>query len=397
MLNWLVIGGGIQGCTLAVHLLAHNKACPQSLAIVDPHPSPLSTWKRCTSTIHMPYMRSPVVHHIDVQPFSLSAFAKKIEATGPTHFKGIYERPSLELFNHHCDTVIHNYHLEQCWHQGLVTQLTKTRRGWLVKLNDGTEVESRAVILAISHSHQPLWPDWAAPLKQNGSNIYHVFDQDIPSFTELNSPIVIVGGGISAAHTAITLSRLYPHDVTLLTRHPLRVEPFDSDPGWLGPKNMKHFQTIKDYRVRRQLIVEARHRGSMPKDVYFDVKQAEKKNGLHIIHSEVASAEKNGGCAQSTADSSFSLQLTNEEQLNAHTIVLATGFHQQVPGSEWLQSTINENDLTCAQCGYPIVSPVLEWGPELFVAGALAELEIGPVARNIAGAQRAAERIIQAM
>jgi len=35
----------------------------------------------------------------------------------------------------------------------------------------------------------------------------------------------------------------------------------------------------------------------------------------------------------------------------------------------------------------------IQWCPHLYVAGALAELELGPVARKIAGARKTAERI----
>jgi len=49
-------------------------------------------------------------------------------------------------------------------------------------------------------------------------------------------------------------------------------------------------------------------------------------------------------------------------------------------------------------CGFPIVDKNLSWGDSgrIYVSGALAELEIGPSARNIAGARLAAERIVQA-
>ncbi|QOY37926.1 hypothetical protein AWH56_010350 [Anaerobacillus isosaccharinicus] len=38
--------------------------------------------------------------------------------------------------------------------------------------------------------------------------------------------------------------------------------------------------------------------------------------------------------------------------------------------------------------------PSLEWEEGLYLLGALAELQLGPVARNISGARRGAERII---
>jgi hypothetical protein len=88
--------------------------------------------------------------------------------------------------------------------------------------------------------------------------------------------------------------------------------------------------------------------------------------------------------------------LESEQEILTGSIVLATGFHSTVPGIEWLQSVVHSEGLSCAKCGYPIVSPnTLEWGPNLFVIGALAELEIGPVSRNIAGARRGAERILR--
>ncbi|MBA2871841.1 hypothetical protein HNQ85_002116 [Anoxybacillus calidus] len=54
---------------------------------------------------------------------------------------------------------------------------------------------------------------------------------------------------------------------------------------------------------------------------------------------------------------------------------------------------IQDEKLKCAECGYPIVTETLEWAPNLYVAGALAELEIGLISRNISGARQAAKMI----
>jgi hypothetical protein len=45
-------------------------------------------------------------------------------------------------------------------------------------------------------------------------------------------------------------------------------------------------------------------------------------------------------------------------------------------------------------CGYPIVDQGLRWHEGIYVTGALAELEIGLVARNIIGARLAGERLL---
>lgn len=47
-----------------------------------------------------------------------------------------------------------------------------------------------------------------------------------------------------------------------------------------------------------------------------------------------------------------------------------------------------------APCGYPIVNRQLCWTPGLYVTGALAALEIGPVARHIIDARLAATRLL---
>jgi glycine/D-amino acid oxidase-like deaminating enzyme len=104
MLEWIIVGGGIQGATVATFLLKKGKTTVDQLRIIDPHPKPLENWKRCTSVISMPYLRSPSVHHLDTDPFSLQSFARRENMYEPnTAFYGRYKRPSLNMFNEHCD------------------------------------------------------------------------------------------------------------------------------------------------------------------------------------------------------------------------------------------------------------------------------------------------------
>jgi len=76
-------------------------------------------------------------------------------------------------------------------------------------------------------------------------------------------------------------------------------------------------------------------------------------------------------------------------------LVLATGFESHRSGGSLLgDEAVDRLGLACAACGYPLVSRYLEWGPGLFVSGPLAELELGPTARNISGARAAGERLL---
>ncbi|WP_174731393.1 hypothetical protein [Mesobacillus harenae] len=63
----------------------------------------------------------------------------------------------------------------------------------------------------------------------------------------------------------------------------------------------------------------------------------------------------------------------------------------------WIHPLIEEEELPCVECGFPVISSNLEWTKGLYVMGALSELEIGPTARNISGAKTASHRIVSSI
>ena len=79
--------------------------------------------------------------------------------------------------------------------------------------------------------------------------------------------------------------------------------------------------------------------------------------------------------------------------MEVEQLALACGFKNKRPGGILVDRLIKEEGLTTAPCGFPIIDSGLQWGPGLFVTGWLAELELGPLARNIVGARMAADRI----
>jgi cation diffusion facilitator CzcD-associated flavoprotein CzcO len=388
MYKWIIAGGGIQGVTVASFLLKGGKATIDELAIVDPHKEPLANWKHCTNVISMPYLRSPSVHHLDMEPFSLQAFVKEKFYDWNTAFYGRYKRPSLHAFNEHCEHIIDDLSLKDAWIQGRVSNANRTSNGWSIQLQDGQELIGQNLVLAIGIGEQPLRPQWAEKLKKEaGHSIYHIFDSDLPDFERLKRPFTIVGGGITSVHLAIKLSSLFPNDVTLLKRHPFRIHDFDSDPAWLGPKNQLSFRKLASYKKRREQIINARHKGSIPHDLYVKLLRHVQNGTLRIKNGQVEYAAANNG----------QIVLHDHQDNVIHetgTILLATGFKPTLPERDWLVPMIRKHHLKCAECGYPIVTESLQWGPNLYVTGALAELEIGPIARNISGARQAAGRIV---
>lgn len=386
MKEWTIIGGGIQGCTLANYLLKSKRTTTENLAIVDPNDSPLSTWNRCTSEIEMPFLRSPSIHHIDIDPFSLEKWAKSKEGKQYADFYGPYNRPSLMLFNHHCEHIFEEIQLKKSWVTGLVQQVIRKGSQWDITLSSGQQFKSKNTVLAMGLSDHPYWPEWAQKVQNMGADVHHIFDRQKAKPIDKMGDVVVIGGGISAVHTVIKLSKSHEGKITLITRHPFRVFPFDSDPGWLGPKYMREFQKVKSYETRRQMIIKARHRGSMPNELKVKVNRLQKENKIDILFGEINDVTFNEN----------ELKVVHESKtIKAQQIILATGFHPTAPGMSWLQSTIQDENLLCATCGYPIVSSdSLQWAEGLYVTGALSELEIGPVARNLSGARRAALKIV---
>jgi hypothetical protein len=184
----------------------------------------------------------------------------------------------------------------------------------------------------------------------------------------------------------MTMAAQQPGLVMLLTRHDARVAHFDSDPCWVTSICLKQFHQDRDYMRRRAVIQQVRNRGTMPPDVAGELRKALKTGILEQQITEVTDAAVNDG-------GQIRLRLADGSAVMTECLILATGFDPARPGGDWLDRTIENEDLPRAACGYPIVDETLCWTPGLYVSGPLAELEVGPVSRNIIGARLAAERI----
>lgn len=385
--DWIVVGGGIQGSTIAAFLVKNNKVSTDKLRIIDPHEMPLFKWTKSTERIGMKFLRSPFVHHLDVNPFSLRSYAAN-HHWKKSEFYGVYKRPSLEMFNEHSQSLLQDLGLGASWHQGYVNGLDRDKHYWSVNTARGERLKSKNVVLALSINDQLHVPEWAESIKQGRHQLYHIFDE-AADFSKLRPPVAVIGGGITAAHTVIKLSALYPGQVTLIKRHPFKVCDFDSDPGWLGPKYQKNYQRITDYSERREVIKKARNRGSLPSDLFHKLRKLENDQTIKLADGEVTSVKE--------GENKELILSMDTQEVKVQSIVFATGFRTSRPGGSWLEKAIETFGLPCAKCGYPIVSQSLEWCPHLYVTGPLAELEIGPIARNISGARQAAERIVQSI
>ncbi|MDA8020922.1 MAG: FAD/NAD(P)-binding protein [Thermoanaerobaculia bacterium] len=380
--DWLIIGGGIHGVHIAARLIGEADVDPDRIRIVDPERRLLARWRRCTATTGMTHLRSPVVHHLDLDSWSLKRFAGNRKTRRSGLFAPPHDRPALSLFNAHCDKVLATFGLADLHIRSRVVSCSVAGDGVRVELSNGRQHEARQVVLALGASEQPHWPDWAP---RGHDRVHHVFESKPGGWPSAPETVAVVGGGISAAQVALRLVR-EEHEVHLVSRHALREHQFDSDPGWLGPKLMTSFRRVRDVDRRRSMIAEARHRGSVPPDVRRGVRRS--------IHREILHWHEGEGEGLDAERGALRLRLSGSRTLNVDRVVLATGFTSRRPGGSMVDELIASESLPCAQCGYPVVDSGLRWHPRIHVSGPLAELELGPASRNIAGARRAAERLV---
>ncbi|MEO0459974.1 MAG: FAD/NAD(P)-binding protein [Myxococcota bacterium] len=366
--EWLIVGAGLHGAHFAIRLLARGVAASDIL-LLDPKPI-FHRWRTRTSRLQMSHLRSPSVHHIGVAPFDLEQFAGKRRRRS-RGFRGPYSRPTLSLFDAHCDRVAHEYALHEMLFRGRATRCEVASSHLVVHCACGTSLRTKNIVLALGVT-EPARPETLPP--ESCEHARHVFDErsiELPKRS--TETVVVVGGGVTGAQLALALVAC-GNRVELFSRHALRVAAFDSDPCWIGPSCMEGFQRERCPNARRTLINEARNRGTMPADVKRALVRAREQGSIEIRAGRPIVAT----------------DLDRREH-----VFLATGFSPKRPGGPLVDHLIHKGGLPVAPCGYPLVDAQLRWHPRVFVTGALAELELGPAARNITGARHAAERIVE--
>ena len=217
-LDWLIIGGGIHGVHIAARLLGDATVAPDQLRIVDPGERLLARWRSHTATTGMTHLRSPSVHHLGIDHGALRYFAGKETSRTPGLFAAPFARPSLSLFNAHCDHIEETYSLADLHIRKRAVNCSLGHDKVTVQLDDGCEMATQNLVLAIGSSEQPRWPGWAP---RNDPRVQHIFGPDFDGWPSVQQTVMVVGGGISAAHVVLRLLK-EGHQVHLVSRHPLR-------------------------------------------------------------------------------------------------------------------------------------------------------------------------------
>ena len=382
--RFLILGGGIHGSYLANLLIQVAGVPPSALTIVDRHGTLLGEWRKVTKATGMSHLRSTSVHHLDPDPVSLRRFQARHAREYPDAYASPYNRPSLRLFNDHS-----RFSVEQ---SGAAGRCTGARAigvevldgGFRLKTDRGA-LDGDNLILAVGQGNLRI-PLWTTQLDDRFPVVHLFSDEYNPAewreAAAKGTPVKILGGGISALQAAVSIAGGASVPVEVFSVHRTRSSQFDSDPGWIGPRFLSRFAALEDPGDRRRVLTEARFPGSGdPASLErFRALCKEGKIRFHTPGEEEIAAAVSGALGE-----------------EGGRLLLATGYEPKRPGGEVPDSLAAAMELPFAPCGYPVVNRYLAWGRGLFVTGALAELELGPVARNISGARRAGERLYRLM
>lgn len=362
-----VIGSGPHGLAAAVHLQARRPGRWQAgdLLVLDPTGHWLSIWNQRFAAYEIPCLRSPGVHAIDPEPYSLIDFAARTgrrDELSPCH-----SVPSTALFADHCTDVIDRHGLRHAVTQSCVETIEPHDACASLRLTDGNVVLARHVVLAANPAIATI-PPWAPPL-----GAVHAAEVDLAALPTLaGEHVLIAGGGLTAVHLAIGASRRGAA-VTLVSRRPLVQRHFDTDPGWLGPKELDRFTAEPDPAVRRRLIHHARGGGTVP------ARWLEALTAAANIEITVGDPET----------------IAQQRRPDRHWAATGWGYDAT---SDALIAGLRKRNPTPIHGGLPDLDRDLSWpGSNVHCLGAYAALRLGPTARNLAGAMVGAAAITTAI
>ncbi|MDJ0714511.1 MAG: FAD/NAD(P)-binding protein [Prochloraceae cyanobacterium] len=389
-IDLVIIGAGVQALTLTTHLLQKSSKHYSKFIVIDSDGAWMKQWHHQFAAQQIPHLRSPAVHHPDPNPYELRRFAqnRKSELFPP------YDRPGTKLFADFCNEVIRRWRLEDKVYRGKVRQILPikhcSRSRFQLVLDEGKGIVARKVVLAIGSGKLQL-PEWVNRIRCDGPSdrLCHSVEVDLRHLNLAGERILVIGGGLTSAHLALGAINLGAK-VTLMTRKPFQEKIFDTDPGWLGPKYLKNFHAERDWHLRWQMIQKARNGGSMTPAMMLQLRKASREGKIIL----------NQNCQVKEAtwqNNNWQVNCQDNSTHQFNRIWLATGTKLDAIDLPLLKDVLKVYPTEIVN-GLPVLDDRLRLPKSnFFMMGALAALQIGPVARNIAGGIKACDRIIPAL
>jgi len=388
---WIVVGGGLQGCCIAHLLCRRTVHTTDEVRTIDPHDRLLARFERRARACRMSTLRSAHVHHLADDPFSLRGYARGQDREAELHETHRYvTRPSLDLFLDHAHHTLERSGVTDTHVQGSVVGIEATSDGYRVETTAGV-FETERVLLALG-SGPPSRPSWATDLPE-GAQCWHVWDEQRPDVDALaTGHTTVVGGSITAGQFTTGLAEA-GGEVTMLTRSAIETANPEADPRWINwdriERDLHSLPTGSEERYER--VQAVRNDGTMPPYLRRRLDEACDATGVRCEQGTVEAATADG--------ERLTLQSSDGTVAETDHVILATGL--EPPTDHPLVAQVSDAlGLERGFGGYPVLDDdTLAWVrvdgslSNVYVSGQLAELTAGPLARNVIGARKFAERL----
>ncbi|GAM83585.1 hypothetical protein ANO11243_015730 [Dothideomycetidae sp. 11243] len=290
-----------------------------------------------------------------------------------------YYTPSRRLFRDHCEYVIEEYDLRK--HLVKQEAVTDVDFGYVEGVSDMERVFTlttskniwfaKTVVLSVGAGGEPEIPDSCGRCAVPGAcHSMHIKTFPDPSVivkhqNRKETSVVIVGGGLTAAHLAVNAIRSSVTKVHMIVRSHLKASFWSADTD----------------EERADQILEARGGGSITPRIHKIMKKLVCEGRLEI--------HTNTRIKSRRFDAQNSIW---------NYVYFATGIATDFRKIPLLQTLLQKHPIDGVH-GLPCLTEDMAWDSDvpLFATGKLASLRLGPGAANLAGARVGAERIAWAI
>ena len=372
----LVVGAGPHGLALCRYL----DLSIRSVVVADPD-GWLARWQDRLDALGVDMLRSHTTHHPDPDLYGLASFAI---GRGRLWIGG-WSTPTSEVFADYCRTLVSEHGLDDVLLRDRVTRVRPRldRSAIEVTTAGGRQYLAARVVLATNPA-RPLVPTWAARVDAPPGRMLHSEHVDLRGLRLDGAHVLVVGGGLTGCGVALgAVDR--GATVSLVSRRPLELRVPDVESNWLSPNRLRDFYADTDWCHRSATVRSARGGGTVTPPVAWRLREEAAAGRVRLLEGCNVGSAVWDGCRWMVG--------VDGHRQRADVIWLATGSRVSVDAAPLLADVAAEFPIEVVE-GIPVLDRYFRWpGTELHVMGGLAALQLGPFARNIAGARMGADRI----